>query len=197
LRRNSRRKLIMTEKPRELSHAVTAISIHSRRSFVVEWPMAAVLSTLPLPNLDRVVFISTYSAILTQARAISRMIFWSSSDFGLELAHGGFKNLTQWTVFNRLIASSCRKTSSRRADLFWEKVWFGNSIQLLSIMSVALHNECWRPKKGSDIEVFYRWCFSDLHTARSFIERFGGKLRENGSSDDPPPPAAPESSNWT
>jgi len=29
-------------------------------------------------------------------------------------------------------------------------------------------------------EVFYRWCFSDLHTARGFIERFGGKLSENG-----------------
>ena len=29
-----------------------------------------------------------------------------------------------------------------------------------------------------DKQNYYRWCFSDLATARAFIEQFGGALRE-------------------
>ena len=30
--------------------------------------------------------------------------------------------------------------------------------------------------KGGTGEVYYRWCFSDLETARSFVEQFGGTI---------------------
>jgi len=37
-----------------------------------------------------------------------------------------------------------------------------------------------KPRHGQRIikdgELYYRWCFSDLTTARDFIERFGGTL---------------------
>jgi len=33
--------------------------------------------------------------------------------------------------------------------------------------------------KGGEGEVYYRWCFSDLETARSFVEQFGGTIHPN------------------
>jgi hypothetical protein len=29
------------------------------------------------------------------------------------------------------------------------------------------------------VQTYYRWCFSDLTTARAFIDQFGGTLSEN------------------
>jgi hypothetical protein len=34
------------------------------------------------------------------------------------------------------------------------------------------------PKGGG--EAYYRWCFSDLETAQSFAEQFGGKILHEG-----------------
>ena len=33
-----------------------------------------------------------------------------------------------------------------------------------------------QPHHGRTINRFYRWCFSDLATARDFIEQFGGEF---------------------
>jgi hypothetical protein len=33
--------------------------------------------------------------------------------------------------------------------------------------------------KGGESETYYRWCFSDLETARSFVEQFGGTIHPN------------------
>ena len=35
-----------------------------------------------------------------------------------------------------------------------------------------------RTSISSQGETYYRWCFSDLETARAFIGQFGGSLRE-------------------
>ena len=37
------------------------------------------------------------------------------------------------------------------------------------------HGHCRMPYRGGS-EAYYRWCFSDLATARSFIEQFGGRI---------------------
>jgi hypothetical protein len=33
--------------------------------------------------------------------------------------------------------------------------------------------------KGGEGEAYYRWCFSDLEIARSFVEQFGGTIHPN------------------
>jgi hypothetical protein len=36
------------------------------------------------------------------------------------------------------------------------------------------------PKRGES-EAYYRWCFSDLETAQSFAEQFGGTIKQTKS----------------
>jgi hypothetical protein len=42
------------------------------------------------------------------------------------------------------------------------------------------HGRSTSPKGGAG-EAYYRWCFSDLETARSFAEQFGGTIHPNMS----------------
>jgi hypothetical protein len=38
------------------------------------------------------------------------------------------------------------------------------------------HGRSTIPPKGGKGETYYRWCFSDLETAQSFAEQFGGTI---------------------
>jgi len=40
------------------------------------------------------------------------------------------------------------------------------------------HGRSTIPPKGGKGETYYRWCFFDLETARSFAEQFGGTIMQ-------------------
>jgi hypothetical protein len=39
------------------------------------------------------------------------------------------------------------------------------------------------PRRGEGKVFYHRWCFSDLETAQSFIEQFGGKILQASDTD--------------